>query len=163
MQTESEEQNELIQNLKKEINELNTKIEISKENVNKAEEVANESKAQFIRITKERHKYEAMQRKSEKKIAELIEEKDKLNAKIEALEKDLKPTKQSQGSSNVFPEYVRKVLLQFFIQNGETREALIPVILKIVECDDKQILKAQRCWAESNQIISKPFSFFGSR
>ena len=66
----------------------------------------------------------------------------------------------NQNADSIYPKYIRKVLLQFFLQDGSTREALIPVILNLVGCDENMIQKAKRSLAESNQIIFHALSLF---
>ena len=103
----------------------------------------------------------------EEKRKSLEEEINLLNNNKKDLENKLKEKKQnksvsqSNGNSTIYPKYIRKVLLQFFLQDGSTRESLIPVILNLVECDDKLIQQAKRRWAESNQLFS--FSFFSKK
>lgn len=109
-------------------------------------------------LTKQRDKAESARRVSDKKVAALEQEKTKLTTRLSAVEKDRKHSTQGSNSS-IFPNYIRKVLLQFFLQDGSTRESLIPVILNLVECDEKIIRQAQRSWRESNQFISHLFNF----
>jgi len=37
---------------------------------------------------------------------------------------------------SIYVSYLKKVLLQFFLQNEQTRESLISMILSIVGCDE---------------------------
>ena len=60
----------------------------------------------------------------------------------------------------VMNAYLRRVLLQFFLQGESTRDSLVPLILGIVGCTDSQIAAAQRQWEKSNQLIQKTTSFF---
>jgi chromosome segregation ATPase len=56
--------------------------------------------------------------------------------------------------------YLKKVLLQFFLQEASARDALIPVLLKLVECSDEEIQVALRKWNESFQMFSRSFWSF---
>ena len=51
------------------------------------------------------------------------------------------------------------MLLQFFLQDDADREAMIPIMLKFVGCDDIQVLCAKRKWSESRQLINKKWFF----
>jgi vacuolar-type H+-ATPase subunit I/STV1 len=119
-----------------------------------------EDDAQIAKLAKDRKKLELAKHRTDQKLQSVESEKRQFAERIAALENDRSP-ERAGSSSSVFPDYIRKVLLQFFIQDGSTRDALIPVILAIVQCDQKQIGQAMRCWTGSNQIISHAFSFFG--
>jgi len=122
---------------------------------------SNEEQIQIQKLKKSRDKMESQKRNCEKQIHDLETEINKLKSQIEGYKKD---TKGSSGSENcLFPDYLRRVLLQFFMQEGTTRESLIPIILRIVQCDEKQITAAQRRWADSTQIISQALSVFRNK
>lgn len=109
-----------------------------------------------------KNKYEASKLKQTKLVQKLEQDNKELLDKIKALESDTNSPQITQPEvSPVFPDYIRKVLLQFFLQTGSPREQLIPIILQLVECSDTQIQQAQRCWASNTQVISKAFSIFG--
>jgi chromosome segregation ATPase len=139
-------------------NQLQKEVAHLREALAKLEAARAEDEMQIAKIGKDRRKWELAKHQTDKKLQGLEAERKGMMDRIAALEKDRTPVGQATA---VFPEYIRKVLLQFFIQDGSTREALIPVILNIVECDQKQVNQAMRCWAESNQIITHAFSFFG--
>jgi hypothetical protein len=54
--------------------------------------------------------------------------------------------------------YLRRVLLQFFTEDEVSRRALIPVILKLVNCRNDQISAAVRQWKRSSRWV---LGFFG--
>ncbi|KAH0794689.1 viral A-type inclusion protein [Histomonas meleagridis] len=56
--------------------------------------------------------------------------------------------------------YLRRSMLQFFLQDDAKKEAMIPMILELVGCTQQQIATAQRQWARSHQLFAKT-SFFG--
>jgi predicted nucleic acid-binding Zn-ribbon protein len=116
------------------------------------------SAGQVAQLMKQRKKNEIQRRELAKRVSQLEVEKSEIQQKCEAMHKELEG--QTGAHASVFPRYIRKVLLEFFLQDGSTREALIPVILNLVECDEKLIQQAKRSWAESTQIISHAFSFF---
>jgi chromosome segregation ATPase len=116
-----------------------------------------EDVAQIARLAKDRRRWEVAKRESDKRAAALDEERRALAERVAALEAD-RP--QGTQKASVFPDYIRTVLLQFFIQDGATRDALIPVILNLVQCEQRQVAQAMRCWADSNQIISHAFALF---
>jgi chromosome segregation ATPase len=71
------------------------------------------------------------------------------------------PVQNGSALDAVHLSYLQKVLLQFFLQDGNTRETLIPMILSIVGCDEAHIQAAVRQWTESHQLINQSFWNFG--
>ena len=69
--------------------------------------------------------------------------------------------KNNEGSQNLLKIYLKKVLLEFFVGDASTQLKLIPVILNLLECNQEQILAAQRSYAEGRQIISKAAAVLG--
>ena len=49
--------------------------------------------------------------------------------------------------------YLKRTLLQFFLQDDSKRDAMIPMILELVGCNEQQITTAQRQWARSRQFF----------
>jgi hypothetical protein len=70
------------------------------------------------------------------------------------------PPSTPSGLGQSHLPYLRKVLLQFFVQDGKTRDTLVPVILSVVGCDDDQIQGAIHQWTQSNQLINQAFRRF---
>ena len=130
-----------------------------KEELQAAKTRAEESEAMLANLTKTKKGNETKVHSLEQKIGELMHQKKELAQKAETLEKEL-GTVRAARESNVQNKYLKKVLLQFFLQDGSTRTALVPVLLSLVECDENLIQQAQRSWAESNQIISRSFFKF---
>jgi chromosome segregation ATPase len=127
--------------------------------IEQLQQTSDASVGQIARFKKYKKKSEIHQRELTQLVTQLEAEKAELQQKCEMLHKEL----QGQigvSDAEIFPRYIRKVLLQFFLQDGSTREALIPVILSLVKCDEKVIQQAKRSWAESTQIISHAYSIF---
>ena len=120
---------------------------------------AEESESMLANLTKTRKGNETKVRSLEMKTAELERQKEDLVQKVDTLQKEITEAKAARDS-NVHSKYLKKVMLQFFLQDGSTREALVPVLLSLVGCDEKLIQQAQRNWASSNQIISRSFFKF---
>jgi chromosome segregation ATPase len=57
--------------------------------------------------------------------------------------------------------YLKRVLLQFFLQDDTTRDQLIPLILELAGCSEQHILAAQRQWQRSIHATPKSSGFFG--
>lgn len=70
-----------------------------------------------------------------------------------------KNNKKQQAEQNFLKGYLKRVVLEFFINDISTQQKLIPVILQLLDCPEEQILAAQRSYVEGHQIISK--SVFG--
>jgi hypothetical protein len=71
---------------------------------------------------------------------------------------------QSKGAPDekkITDTYLKRVLLQFFLQDDATREELIPLILELVGCTEQHILAAQRQWQRSMHASPKSSGFFG--
>ena len=137
--------------------EYREKIEsLEKENAEMKQNLQSSS-LNLRKLMKQRDKTETIKRNNDKKIMNLEEENSNLKQQVKTLEKE-RNIKLAKSDKTMLI-YIRKVLLQFFIQDGSTRESLIPVVLNLVECDEKTIRQAQRSWRESNQIISHLFKF----
>ena len=57
--------------------------------------------------------------------------------------------------------YLKRVLLQFFLQDDSKRDSLVPLILELAGCSEQQIETATRQWQRTAQLRSKGTSFFG--
>ena len=66
--------------------------------------------------------------------------------------------KQSITDNMISSTYLQKLLMEFFIQDNETKEKLIPILLNFIGCSKLQIQQAQKSWANSKG--SKIFRFF---
>ncbi|EAY04115.1 hypothetical protein TVAG_483530 [Trichomonas vaginalis G3] len=141
------------------ISKLQTKLDEIEKNFEEKRIALDAELVKVQNLTKQRDKMEGLKRMADRKVANLEDEKAKLVQKLSALEKDRTIKGGKSQDSSIFPGYMRKVLLQFFIQDGSTRESLISIILNLVECDDKLIRQAQRSWRDSNQIITHFFKF----
>lgn len=87
----------------------------------------------------------------------------KLNAKLQEKNKKLLSKIQhiKKSSLQVNTDYLKKVLLQFFLQDDlATRNSLIPVMLGLVQCEDKEIQVAMKKWSDSQQIVNRSFWSF---
>ncbi|KAK8893570.1 hypothetical protein M9Y10_021993 [Tritrichomonas musculus] len=87
----------------------------------------------------------------------------KLNAKLQEKNKKLLNKIQliKKSGLQVNSDYLKKVLLQFFLQDDlQTRSSLIPVMLRLVQCEDKEIQVAMKKWADSQQIVNRSFWSF---
>jgi hypothetical protein len=62
---------------------------------------------------------------------------------------------------HVMDAYLKRVMLQFFLQDEAKREAMIPIVLELVGCNEHQITTAQRQWARSQSFLARPFFGFG--
>ena len=65
------------------------------------------------------------------------------------------PKKQAKPNPDISQNYMKKMLLQFFLTEEKDRESMIPIILKFVGCDDMQVLCAKRKWSETHSFINK--------
>jgi chromosome segregation ATPase len=91
---------------------------------------------------------------------ESLEEKLGVQEKvIGELKKKLQRGRQGPNGAVQLP-YLKKVLLQFFIQESSARASLIPVMLKLVSCSDAEVQVALRKWNESLQLVSRSFWIF---
>jgi len=61
----------------------------------------------------------------------------------------------------IMQSYLKRVLLQFFLQDDSKRSALVSLILELVGCSDSQIIAAQKKWDKENQFLQKSTGFFG--
>jgi chromosome segregation ATPase len=71
------------------------------------------------------------------------------------------PGKGAPDEKKITDTYLKRVLLQFFLQDDATREELIPLILELVGCTEQHILAAQRQWQRSVHASPKTSGFFG--
>jgi hypothetical protein len=103
-------------------------------------------------------KYEGVAR-LEATLGERELEIQKLKAKlVETPKRQQKVQPRTTGNGPVeqfTPAVARKLLLQFFLQGSDTRDSLIPTMLQMVGCDEKEIQCARRKWSEERQIISR--------
>ncbi|OHT05981.1 hypothetical protein TRFO_26038 [Tritrichomonas foetus] len=61
----------------------------------------------------------------------------------------------------VFKQYMKKVLMQFFIQDDSKRTELIPVLLQMCGANEHEIQTSKCQWERSLQFISKAAGLFG--
>ena len=62
------------------------------------------------------------------------------------------------SNNNISLSYIQKLMIQFFNQDNDQRELLVPVILKILGCDQLQIQQAQNSW--KNSFKKRGFGWF---
>ena len=76
-----------------------------------------------------------------------------------------KPTKlkpiNAKSEEEVIGAYLKRVLLQFFLQDESKRSELVPLILELAGCTEQQIMAATRQWERSVRLASKSTSIFG--
>ena len=75
-------------------------------------------------------------------------------------EKETKPKKTSKDNdedSKIINKYLRRVLLQFFLQDDSKKDQLIPLILELAGCTDQQISTAIRQWQRTTTNTKKIF------
>ena len=58
-----------------------------------------------------------------------------------------------ENENVILNAYLRRTVLQFFLQDDSKRDAMIPMILELVGCNEQQITTAQRQWARSRQFF----------
>jgi hypothetical protein len=85
-----------------------------------------------------------------------IEELKKKVAKRAAMIVRLKESQPGKEATMESP-YLKKVLLQFFLQDPSARDSLVAVILRLVGCTEEEVQVAHRKWNESNQLVSRSF------
>jgi chromosome segregation ATPase len=66
-----------------------------------------------------------------------------------------KEPREGRDRIHVMNAYLKRSMLQFFLQDEPKREAMIPMILELVGCNEHQIATAQRQWARSHQFFSR--------
>ncbi|KAK8883337.1 hypothetical protein M9Y10_045987 [Tritrichomonas musculus] len=76
-----------------------------------------------------------------------------------AVEEKIKKKKSREEKKLAQTAYLRRVLLQFFTEEEKNRSSLIPIILKLVGCNDEQVSAAMRQWERSSHLISGFFGF----
>lgn len=76
-----------------------------------------------------------------------------------AEEEKIKKKKSREEKKLAQTAYLRRVLLQFFTEEEKNRSSLIPIILKLVGCNDEQVSAAMRQWERSSHLISGFFGF----
>jgi hypothetical protein len=89
-------------------------------------------------------------------ISELTAKAEAQRAAISKLRAKLGGKSATKREPSMTP-YLKKVCLQFFIQDAPTRNSLIPVILKLINCSDEEIQIALRKWTDSQQLLSRGF------
>jgi soluble P-type ATPase len=72
-----------------------------------------------------------------------------------------KDSREGRDETHVMNAYLKRSMLQFFLQDEPKREAMIPMILELVGCNEHQIATAQRQWARSHQFFSRGLFGFG--
>ncbi|OHS97411.1 hypothetical protein TRFO_36366 [Tritrichomonas foetus] len=61
------------------------------------------------------------------------------------------PKTEEINDKKVSAAYIQKLMMQFFSQDNQQREILVPVILELIGCDKLQIQQAQNAWKNSTQ------------
>ena len=92
----------------------------------------------------------------EREIAALKKEVHRGNLKMERKERVLSlfqctPT-DITGTDETLKLYLKRSLLQFFMQDEAKRAGLVPVILEIAGCSESEIQVAQRLWQKRNSF-----------
>ena len=72
---------------------------------------------------------------------------------------ELKKKKKKEDKKLAQNAYLRRVLLQFFTEEEKNRPSLIPIILKLVGCNDEQVSAVMRQWERSSHLFSGLFGF----
>ena len=139
-------------------NEIRAEVEKMREEFLKQQEtteIEHEKSLEALRDENER-KLRELKAEREALVAEKEEELKRVRQRLAKLKK-----KHSQTNSMdlTHVSYLKKVLLQFFLQDGKTRESLIPMILSLVGCDEAQIQGCVKIWKESNQLINQTWQF----
>ena len=158
-----ENQLEQINSLYKELNDENSNLKKEIDRLSSAAEAANELES----LRKEVNKYKEMENEFNKTKEELKQKNDDLSiqeAKNESLEKKLQAEIKRYDDSTrghidgTDASYLKKTILQFFlIKDNHKREEMVPIILTILRCDDKQISSSIKSWKESQQLINSHF------
>jgi chromosome segregation ATPase len=109
--------------------------------------------AEIVTVENSKKQFEAMLQKEREDHRALAEEQRAIIAKLKAQRaKEAKETENTVGSA-----YLKKVCLQFFVQEPSARGSLIPVLLNLVGCSDVEIQIAVRKWNESFQFFPRVF------
>lgn len=162
LNSELEARQEIIEKESKRLNELSELLDNKEIEINERE----------ISIQKVQNELEIFNQEKEKLKpqfdlqAELEEASNnflnasKLNSKLQEKNKKLilKIQHLKKSGLQVNSDYLKKVLLQFFLQDDlATRNSLIPVMLRLVQCEDKEIQVALKKWSDSQQIVNRSF------
>jgi chromosome segregation ATPase len=129
--------------------------------VNHASAVDPEKEAEDIRLQSEQlHDRET---KLEKHFAQLAAAQAELAGRFSKLSNEQRevdeeraksvqqaPRQDSQGDR----AYLKRICLQFFFQEG-SRESLIPVLLRVLQCSDEEVQVVLRKWNDSHQLVSR--------
>jgi chromosome segregation ATPase len=126
-------------------------------------------------LTQKNHRLTEMIDRSNALYAELKQECDELKRKMHKTpalslttvivfqwEPEAVPRKSKRTRGEVEAAqsaYLRRLLLQFFAQEQESRVSLIPLILKLVGCDEVQVEAALRQWERGSQLFSGLFGW----
>jgi hypothetical protein len=106
------------------------------------------------------------QKMAEESLISVIEEERRQNENtVDRLQRSLRVLQQMGGDTGngtlspppkrmteMMRVYLKRVLLQFFLQDASKRAPLIPVILNLVGCNEKQISTVQRVWLKRNNV-----------
>jgi hypothetical protein len=96
------------------------------------------------------------------KVKELEAESVRLRERIAILSGDpaKAPDGKEEGEREVFVAYLKRALLQFFLQGDAKRDHMIPVILQLVGASPDEIRTAQRHWTVSQHWITQTLDMF---
>ena len=72
----------------------------------------------------------------------------------------IKMIEKTNDTNDVTIAYLRRTLLQFFTEEQNDRNSMIPLILDLVGCTKEQILVATKEYQKSQQLISRTSRFF---
>jgi chromosome segregation ATPase len=153
-----------VEQLQLRMSELERELEMSEPSA----ELAKKNRKLARMIEKSNRLYAEMVARNQVLEGELERQKQKTNDFTFAVQQPvfISPAAASPGpggpvhdDSHVMNAYLKRVMLQFFLQDETKRDSLIPMILKLVGCTDQQIATAQRQWARSRTFL--PASLFG--
>jgi chromosome segregation ATPase len=110
------------------------------------------------RLREAKRQFEAEKEKLKAELAanRRIEELKKKVVKRAAMIVRLKVSRSGKEATMESP-YLKKVLLQFFLQDPSARDSLVAVILGLVGCTEEEVRVAHRKWNESHQLVSRSF------
>jgi len=145
LNSEISDKSQTINNIRNEIIELEEKLDI---------QIKISKKLEFqLKEAKDNPTLDELKRR----IQILETENEKFFYRIQTLNEPPTTPKKTfvPKPKSVPPSYLKKTILQFFLQDDTEREPLIPVILSIVGCDEKQITMAKRKWNDRNIILNR--------
>jgi len=143
------------------IDEEESKISKEKEMILKEKQTIEDIKIKNEKLLKKNAK---IYQKLEKRYSLLDNESksiiDSLYNQLVTLQKQCNTKKNDGSNMEDSLSYLKKILIQFFMQNDCERGSIIPVILRFVGCDEKQILIISKRWKEEKQLVNKKLWVF---